>query len=122
MLVVARVNGLSDGLHGFHVHTYGDLSSPDAVSAGPHFPNPNFTPVDHGLENDAVRHWGDLGNLVSRNGVAIYRREDDVFTLQSILGRAIIIHAMEDMGADFQPTGASGIRIGACVIGFKNNE
>lgn len=36
--VSATINGLTDGLHGFHVHQYGDLTSDyDKSSLGAHF-------------------------------------------------------------------------------------
>src|SRR5262245_3828607 len=41
--IVARLEGLSPGRHGFHVHEKGDCSAPDASSAGGHF-NPSGAP------------------------------------------------------------------------------
>lgn len=38
--VVADVEGLAEGKHGFHIHEYGDCSNPDGTSAGGHF-NPD---------------------------------------------------------------------------------
>src|SRR5437660_11846197 len=35
--VVADVENLKPGKHGFHIHEKGDCSAPDAASAGPHF-------------------------------------------------------------------------------------
>ena len=32
--VVAHLEGLTPGKHGFHVHEFGDCSAPDATSAG----------------------------------------------------------------------------------------
>ena len=58
--VVAHVNGLTPGLHGFHVHEKGDLSAPDLASAGGHF-NPGGH--KHGGPEGEMRHAGDLGNL-----------------------------------------------------------
>lgn len=60
ILVDARVDGLSPGLHGFHVHEKGDCSAPDAMSAGGHF-NPGGRA--HGGPSHADHHAGDLGNL-----------------------------------------------------------
>ena len=58
--VVAHVNGLTPGQHGFHIHEKGDLSDPKLVSAGPHF-NPGGH--KHGGPESDMRHAGDLGNL-----------------------------------------------------------
>src|SRR4029079_1744981 len=35
--VVADLTGLTPGKHGFHIHEFGDCSSPDGKSAGGHF-------------------------------------------------------------------------------------
>src|SRR5437764_13558749 len=35
--IVADVDGLTPGEHGFHIHEKGDCSAPDAASAGGHF-------------------------------------------------------------------------------------
>src|SRR5690349_233994 len=55
--VVAHLEGLTPGQHGFHVHEKGDCSAPDATSAGSHF-NPGGAP--HGAPDAAQRHTGDL--------------------------------------------------------------
>lgn len=111
---------------GFHMHTYGDLSSTDGNSTGGHYAyplNPAGTDVSHGYPDDAVRHWGDFGNLTSNaQGVAVYNRVDDVINLGVAVGRSITIHAGRDKGSRFQPTGDSGARIGYCVIGYKNPD
>ena len=62
ILVVADVEGLTPGKHGFHVHEYGDLSNPDGTSTGGHF-NPEN--MEHGGPNSPQRHVGDLGNIVA---------------------------------------------------------
>lgn len=117
VLVTADFEGLTPGLHGFHIHEYGDCTSPDANSAGGHF---NPTGMPHGARTDAKRHVGDLGNIEAVKG-APTRVEfvDTQISLQgpnSILGRGIIIHSQAD---DFksQPTGAAGARVACGVIG-----
>ena len=116
--VTAALNGLTPGVHGFHIHENGDCSAPDASSAGGHY-NPAGTP--HGAPDNAPdqRHVGDLGNLVAdAQGVAAYDRIDTVIHLtgpSSILGKAVIVHADAD---DFvtQPSGAAGVRVACGVI------
>lgn len=117
--VDARVEGLEGGRHGFHVHLYGDCSSPDGVSAGGHF-NPGR--YSHGGPNSARRHAGDLGNLfATQEGVAVYGRVDTTLTLMgedTILGRGVIVHtAADDLRS--QPTGRAGARVACGVIGIS---
>lgn len=112
-----------DTQHGFHVHTYGDLSTDDGTSTGGHFTNPAGSEIDHGFPDDSVRHWGDFGNLTAdADGTAVYDRVDDVIRLGGIVGRAITIHEASDKGSSEQPTGDAGDRIGYCVIGYKNPD
>jgi len=114
--VTAEVKGLAPGKHGFHVHEKGDCSSGDGKSAGGHF-NPAGAP--HAGPDAEKRHAGDLGNLEADGaGIAKHDRMDRVLRLSgedSILGRAVIVHAGED---DFttQPTGAAGARVACGVI------
>lgn len=114
--VVADIDGLTPGKHGFHVHEHGDCSAPDASSAGAHF---NPTNKKHGGPDDEERHVGDLGNVeADENGHAHYEYVDKVIQLDgphSIIGLSIIVHAGED---DFktQPTGNSGARVACGVI------
>jgi len=115
--IVADVNGLTPGKHGFHIHELGDCSSPDGKSAGGHF---NPTNKKHGSPDAEERHVGDLGNLVADdNGRAHYERLDKVISLNgpnSIIGRGIIVHAGED-DLTSQPTGNAGARLACGVIG-----
>lgn len=120
--VVADVEGLTPGKHGFHIHQYGDCSAPDGTSAGGHF-NPEG--VDHGGPEADVRHVGDMGNLEAGNdGTAHLEYTDDMIQLtgeHGIIGRAIIVHAGED-DLTSQPTGAAGARVACGVIGIGNTE
>jgi Cu-Zn family superoxide dismutase len=118
VLVVAEASGLSAGRHGFHIHETGDCSAPDASSAGGHY-NPADTP--HGAPGAPAseRHVGDLGNIeASIDGTARYERVDAVISLSgpnSIVGKAVIIHAGEDDYTS-QPTGAAGGRLACGII------
>lgn len=119
--VRAKVCGLSDGYHGFHIHQYGDLSgSIDLV--GSHFDKGGHS---HGIPSEVSSnvHTGDLGNLYSSNGAATLNATFTHFSLRndtSILGHALIIHSGKDFGSEFQPAGASGVKIAKCIIGTKN--
>lgn len=120
----AEITGLSDGKHGFHVHEFGNLTQ-GCVTAGPHF-NPHQKL--HGSMKDTNRHVGDLGNVESKNGHAIYDEVDEVGLIQlsgehSIIGRSMVVHAKEDdlgRGGDDESkkTGNAGARLACGVIGI----
>jgi Cu-Zn family superoxide dismutase len=116
--IVALIEGLTPGKHGFHIHEFGDCSEPGENSAGSHF-NPNDS--RHGYPDEKERHLGDLGNLEADNsGRARYDRIDTEISLEgrnSIIGHALVIHERED---DYttQPSGNSGTPIACGVIGF----
>jgi Cu-Zn family superoxide dismutase len=111
--IVADVDGLKPGDHGFHVHEHGDCGGEHGNSAGGHF---NPTNKKHGGPDSAERHVGDFGNITAdEKGHGHYERVDRVISLngaQSIVGRSIIIHADKD-DLTTQPTGNSGARV-AC--------
>ncbi len=116
--VVANIEGLSPGPHGFHIHEFGFCEG-DFSSAGSHF-NPSKEP--HAGPDSPRRHVGDLGNIIAdQTGRAYYDRLDTHLNLEgehSIIGKSVIIHADED---DFttQPTGNAGGRVGCGVIKAK---
>jgi Cu-Zn family superoxide dismutase len=116
--VSGRITGLSPGKHGFHIHMFGDCSAPDATSAGEHF-NPDHK--DHGGPQNQNRHVGDLGNLqVGADGVATFSMTDSTISLEgpnSVIGRALIIHAKED-DLKSQPVGGAGARLACGTIGL----
>jgi Cu-Zn family superoxide dismutase len=120
----ARIEGLTPGQHGFHIHEKGDCSAPDATSAGGHF-NPGGT--EHGDPAAAMHHHGgDFGNLVAdASGKASLQLTvpTSQITLakdvpNSIVGRGVIIHADPD-DLKTQPTGNSGKRLACGVISLK---
>ena len=115
--ITANIEGLSPGPHGFHIHEFGDCSSPDAASAGGHF-NPSDMP--HGGPKAEMRHAGDLGNLeAGEDGLARLEVTDNVLSLEgpkSIIGRSVIVHAQAD-DLKTQPAGAAGARVACGVIG-----
>ena len=120
-----EVKGLSDGLHGFHIHEYGDLSD-GCKSACSHF---NPFNKKHGGLHSKERHAGDLGNIESKNklakgslfakGICITRNMKT-----SVLGRMFIIHdKQDDLGEggneESLNTGNAGMRLACGVIGIK---
>ena len=115
--IVADLEGLTPGDHGFHVHEFGDCSAPDGASAGGHF-NPDGHV--HGAPNVVDRHVGDLGNITAdAAGKAHYERVDTDITLSgehSILGHSVIVHAKTD-DMMTQPTGNAGARVACGLIG-----
>jgi len=117
--VTADIEGLSPGPHGFHIHEFGDCSSPDAASAGGHF---NPTDMPHGGPTADKHHAGDLGNIeADKTGHARMEITDNMLSMEgpnSIIGRSVIVHAQAD---DYktQPTGGSGARVACGVIGIE---
>ena len=125
------LKGLSkNGLHGFHVHEYGDLSD-GCNSACAHF-NPFNT--SHGCPGMKERHVGDLGNLrTDLFGNANYVITDDLIkltgTITNIIGRMLIIHQDPDdcgqgigqLRQESLKTGNAGKRIACAVIGYAKN-
>lgn len=114
--VKADVYGLKPGLHGIHIHQYGDCSSPDGLSAGDHF-NPVNHP--HGRPGEAS-HPGDLGNLeADANGTARLSIDVSQITVDTeplgIVGRSVVVHEMAD-DLSSQPSGNSGARVACAVI------
>jgi len=130
--VSARIFGLVEPKNrGFHIHQWGDLSSADGTSAGPHFTGAYYNSAQiHGIPSDdstREHHVGDLGNLFNydANGTGLYYGEYNFFSvytgssgLESIIGRAIVVHNNTD---DCTGTsGNSGPRVAYCVIGPAN--
>ena len=114
--LIAEINGLSPGKHGFHIHEKGDCSSLDGKSAGGHW-NPDKK--KHGSPDSQEKHAGDLGNLTAdESGRAKLEFISTKLKFKgkfSVLGRAVIIHEKED-DSTTQPTGAAGKRVGCGVI------
>ncbi|KAL5580126.1 hypothetical protein UlMin_012568 [Ulmus minor] len=121
--VKVRVTGLTPGLHGFHLHEYGDTTN-GCISTGPHF-NPND--ATHGAPEDEVRHAGDLGNITANaDGVAEATIVDEQIPLtgpNAVVGRAFVVHELEDdLGKGGHElslsTGNAGGRLACGVIGL----
>jgi Cu-Zn family superoxide dismutase len=118
--VQGEITGLKPGLHGFHIHEKGDCSSPDAMSAGPHYDPTHQMP--HGAPTAMQRHMGDFGNIeANAAGVAKISMVDRTITLDgpdTIAGHAVIVHADPD-DLKSQPAGKAGARVACGVIGRK---
>ena len=118
------IENLKDGKHGFHIHKLGDLSH-GCDSACAHF-NPDG--CVHGGPHSNIRHAGDLGNVISKNGIAkgsvtVENLSCNPKSKYSIVGRMIIIHKDPDdlgKGGDEESlkTGNAGKRIACSVIGL----
>jgi len=121
--VFAWTKGLTPGKHGIHIHAVGLCDPAAFATAGGHF-NPEAR--QHGLENPAGAHGGDLPNLeVRENGIGILHAGNERVSLfegsNSLFnadGSALVIHAAEDDQVT-DPTGNSGDRIACGVIQAK---
>ena len=115
--ITLQARDLPPGRHGIHIHAVGLCEAPAFTSAGAHF---NPTNRQHGLNNPAGPHAGDLPELVvAANGTANYAATNRLVTLApgptSLFdadGSALVVHAdPDDQMTD--PSGNSGARI-AC--------
>ncbi len=114
--ITTVVDGLTPGLHGYHIHEAANCNSIDGSSAKGHY-NPHK--LAHGAYHANEKHLGDLGNLHAdshghaRSSVFI---EDVHLAEEPKLGaRSFIIHQDTD---DFvsQPSGNSGPRIACATV------
>ena len=116
--IVADIDGLKPGKHGFHIHEFGDCSAEDGTSAGGHF---NPTNKKHGCPDSPEHHVGDLGNISADNRghahVDIFNKEIKFEGKNNIIGRSVIIHSDPD-DCTSQPAGNAGSRVGCGVIGI----
>ncbi|XP_018579184.1 superoxide dismutase [Cu-Zn] [Anoplophora glabripennis] len=121
--VTGEISGLGQGLHGFHVHEFGDNTN-GCISAGAHF---NPYNKEHGAPEDSNRHIGDLGNVeAGSNGVAKIKISDKLISLEgehSIIGRTVVVHGdPDDLGKGghelSKSTGNAGARLACGVIGI----
>lgn len=117
--IAVAVTGVSQGVHGLHLHTVGACSRPDFASAGGHL---NPLGRKHGTLSVDGRHAGDLPNITigaGGNGTLTADIAGSPAQLRGWLfdadGAAIVIHADPD---DYKtdPSGNSGARIACGVI------
>jgi len=113
--VVADIQNLKPGKHGFHIHEKGDCSAADAASAGGHF---NPTQKHHGGPTTAEHHAGDLGNIeadASGKAHLDWKGKLSLSGKDSIIGKSVVVHEKED-DLKTDPAGNSGARIGCGTI------
>lgn len=107
------IEGISPGLHGFHVHRSGNIKC-GATSLCDHY-NPTFQV--HGDLNSPRSHAGDLGNIkANKNGIVDTEIISKRMHLNDIFGRSLVVHEdPDDLGLgkykDSLTTGHSGKRI-----------
>jgi superoxide dismutase, Cu-Zn family len=122
--VNVKVDGLTPGKHGIHIHGIG-ACTPTFAAAGPHY---NPLGYQHGLLNPNGAHAGDLPNLiVNEDGIGRLEAKSQGVTLSAgpttlldvtpgAVGSAFIIHANEDDQLTDATNGNSGARIACAVI------
>lgn len=117
--VVLEVDDAPPGKKGVHVHVRGDCSDVEGQSMGPHFA-PKLQ--EHGLPEEDARHLGDLGNIIVEEGgrgrleIKVPGATLGPDDASSFLGRALVVHAGEDVGSTEQPSGDSGKPMACGVI------
>jgi superoxide dismutase, Cu-Zn family len=120
--VAVKVEHLTPGEHGIHIHNVGKCEAPAFASAGGHF---NPTSAHHGVNNTQTPHphLGDLPNLTAdKKGTAKANFVASDVTLgdgsASLFhqgGTSIVVHAKaDDLMSD--PSGNSGDRVACGVI------
>ena len=122
--ISADITGLTPGLHGFHIHQFGNLTQ-GCMTAGPHF---NPAGKTHGCPGREERHVGDLGNVnVAEDGSCHYEIDDELVSLwgdDNVYGRSFVVHAnVDDLGDGghelSKTTGNAGGRLACGVIGIS---
>jgi len=125
--VVYGFTGLTSGMHGFHIHQYGDLSE-GCKSACAHF-NPSGS--THGGPRADSRHAGDMGNISAnsrgeaKGSITLRGISVSPSSPLSVIGRSIVIHeSRDDLGrgknAESLKTGNAGRRLACAVIGLAS--
>ena len=120
LLIQARLTGVPEGWHGFHIHETGSCE-PDFSAAGGHY---NPTGIGHGILHEDGHHPGDTVNIYAHaDGVA----NADQYTVDATLGAgvttlfdadgsAIIVHEGPD---SYGEAPGAGARIACGVISLN---
>lgn len=118
-MIVVELTGIPAGPHGLHLHTIGQCDGPGFATAGGHL---NPLGKQHGMDNPAGSHLGDLPNLTADaagkvSGVIHFGGDPKalVAALFDADGSALVLHAAAD---DYKtdPSGTSGARIACGVL------
>ncbi len=127
MQVVADIQNLSEGTHGFHIHENGTCAPGEdgtpGGAAGGHF-NPNDDP--HGAPTDppGEHHTGDMGNIMAdASGTARVDTSFAFLSLEgdtSIVNKAVIVHSGRD-DLTSQPSGDAGDRLACGVVQMQGD-
>ena len=118
--VLVKAQGLTPGAHAVHIHTTGACTPPDFASAGGHW---NPTGHQHGKDNPAGMHMGDMPNLLAGadgSGEMEYviaggALRSGATPLLDADGAAVVIHAQADDNRT-DPAGNAGGRIACGVL------
>ena len=116
---IAKLSGLTPGIHAIHIHEKSDCTAADGSSAGGHW-NPTFK--KHGQWGVGEYHRGDIGNFIAdEKGNGSITLTTDQWAIggkdetKNILGKGLIVHQGAD---DFvsQPAGNAGARVACSAI------
>jgi Cu-Zn family superoxide dismutase len=119
MALQLTLNDIPEGEHGLHFHTTGKCDAPGFTTAGGHL---NPTMHQHGKDNPAGPHLGDLPNITAtKDGlvkVSLPLTGSRAELAQALMdgdGTALVVHATAD---DYRtdPSGNSGNRIACGVL------
>ncbi|MCY7271142.1 MAG: superoxide dismutase family protein [Sphingomonas bacterium] len=120
LMLNLSATGMPAGVHGIHLHETGLCDGPKFESAGKHW---NPAGKQHGRDNPAGAHAGDLANLtIAADGsakvsipIAGAMIASGAMMLADADGTALVVHAKPD---DYKtdPSGDSGDRIACAVL------